>query len=184
MNFTYKIENYYPYESRVFVIYTPEDSTLDQLGGWVHVLPEDTQEQIIEKVIAQAPLYKWSMSKSTIAEQLAGIEGSGVATTPDPVTEPVAEPTAEQIQLDFTRAIQKRLNDFAKTRNYDNILSACSYVTSTIPKFAAEAQYCVEVRDLTWNKCYEILAQVQTGARPMPTFEEVEAELPVLVWPV
>lgn len=83
----------------------------------------------------------------------------------------------------YTAAIQKRLDDFARTRNYDGILSAATYATSQVPKFKAEGQYAVEARDATWAKCYEILAAVEVGSRPMPTLDELLAELPVLTWP-
>lgn len=89
----------------------------------------------------------------------------------------------EELQKQFTDAIQKHLDAFAQTRNYDNILSAATYATSVIPQFKAEGQYAVEVRDATWTKGYEILAEVLAGQRPMPTLEEVFAELPPLVWP-
>jgi len=42
-------------------------------------------------------------------------------------------PTAEQIVAQYTAAIQKRLDDFARTRDYDGILSAASYATSAVP---------------------------------------------------
>lgn len=93
-------------------------------------------------------------------------------------------PTAEQIIAGYTTEVQARLDAFAKTRGYDGILSACTYATSTVPKFKAEGQYCVDARDATWAKCYEIMAAVQSGARAMPaTFHEIEAELPALAWP-
>ena len=41
----------------------------------------------------------------------------------------------------------------------------------------------VEARDATWAKGYEILDDVLSGKRPMPTIEEVLAELPPLEWP-
>lgn len=92
-------------------------------------------------------------------------------------------PTAEQIIAQYTAGVQKRLDDFARARNYDGILSAATYATSQVPKFKAEGQYAVEARDTTWAKCYEILAAVETGSRPMPTLDELLAELPVLTWP-
>lgn len=101
---------------------------------------------------------------------------------PEPESEP--EPlTPEQIIAQYIAAVQKRLDDFAQTRNYDGILSAATYATSTVPKFKAEGQYCVEARDATWAKCYEVLAAVESGSRPMPTMDELLAELPVLTWP-
>lgn len=92
---------------------------------------------------------------------------------------------AQQLALrKATDLIQKRLDDFARTRNYDGILSAATYATSAVPKFAAEGQYAVEARDATWAKSYEILAAVEAGERPMPTDAELAAELPALAWPV
>ena len=97
--------------------------------------------------------------------------------------EPADEPSTEEIIAQYTAGVQKHLDDFAKTRNYDGILSASTYATSVVPKFKAEGQYAVEARDATWAKCYEILAAVEGGTRPMPTMEELIAELPVLTWP-
>ena len=83
----------------------------------------------------------------------------------------------------YVAEIQKRLDDFARTRNYDGILSAATYATSAAAKFKTEGQYAVEARDLTWAKGYEILAAVEAGTRPLPTLDELAAELPALVWP-
>lgn len=92
-------------------------------------------------------------------------------------------PTSEQIIAQYTAGVQQHLDTFARTRNYDDILSAATYATSQVPKFKAEGQYAVEARDTTWAKCYEILAAVEVGSRPMPTLDELLAELPVLTWP-
>lgn len=93
-------------------------------------------------------------------------------------------PDAATVIAGYVAAIQKRLDDFAHTRNYDGILSAATYATSTAPKFAAEGQYAVEARDATWAKGYEILAAVEAGQRSAPTLDELAAELPALAWPV
>lgn len=90
--------------------------------------------------------------------------------------------TFEQQMAVFEGAIQASLDAFARTRNYDGIMSACTYVTSTVPAFAAEGQRCVELRDATWQAAYALLAEVQSGARPVPTLEEVLAEMPALAW--
>lgn len=93
--------------------------------------------------------------------------------------------TPEEIQEEIIDATQKRLDDFARTRNYDGILSACTYSDSLVQKFRNEGQYCLAQRDATWAKLYEILGEVQAGLRPMPSgFVEIEAELPELIWPV
>ena len=102
------------------------------------------------------------------------------AAHPAPEPQP---PTAEEQLAAFTAAIQAHLDDFARTRNYDGILSAATYATSTVGKFRAEGQYAVEARDATWSKGYAIMDDVLAGARPMPSLAEVLDELPPLAWP-
>lgn len=92
-------------------------------------------------------------------------------------------PTTEQIIAGFVSAIQQHLDDFAKTRGYDGIMSACTYATSTVPKFKTEGQYCVQARDATWSMAYDLLDKVQAGEIDVPTEEEVFTQLPALAWP-
>ncbi len=90
----------------------------------------------------------------------------------------------EQIKAGILEAVQARLDDFARTRNYDNIMSACTYATDIDATFSAEGQYCVASRGATWRKLYEILGEVTTGIRPEPTcYADIEPELPALNWP-
>lgn len=90
----------------------------------------------------------------------------------------------QRIKPLILEAVQARLDAFAKTRNYDNILSACTYATDIDATFSAEGQYCVSVRGATWRKLYEILDEVNAGIRPEPTcYADIEPELPTLNWP-
>lgn len=90
----------------------------------------------------------------------------------------------ESTMQEIIQGTQLRLDTFAKTRNYDSILSACTYATSAVVKFKNEGQYCVNSRDSTWSVLYGILAAVQAGTRPMPkNYAEIEPELPNLTWP-
>ena len=91
----------------------------------------------------------------------------------------------QNLQNEITTATQQRLDEFARTRGYDGVLSLCTYATSANSKFKREGQYGVEVRDATWTTCYRILADAQSGQRPIPEgYAEIESELPELVWPV
>lgn len=91
---------------------------------------------------------------------------------------------SERLKADVTVRTQERLDDFARTKTYDSILSACTYATSAVERLKTEGQYCVSVRDDTWEKLYLILEEVESGDREMPeNFSEIESELPVLVWP-
>lgn len=92
------------------------------------------------------------------------------------------KPTAEEIQKMITDGVQAYMDQKAQERGYDNIHTACSYANSTDEVFKAEGTACLAWRDSVWRKCYNILDEVKAGTRPIPTLEEVIAELPVLVW--
>lgn len=95
-----------------------------------------------------------------------------------------AQEASLAFQASVINQVQQRLDSFARTRNYDGILSACTYASSTMPKFHSEGQYAVTARDATWAALYGILNDVGTGAVPMPSsYQEIEALLPSLEWP-
>ncbi|MFA5386812.1 MAG: hypothetical protein WC322_00235 [Candidatus Paceibacterota bacterium] len=119
---------------------------------------------------------EWPNTNADYLAYKQWLADGGVPLPPDPLS---PQETFSAVQ----QAVQQRLDDFAQTRGYDGILSAATYVTSTVPKFAAEGQYAVGVRDATWAACYQIMADVQSGVRPLPTVSEVLAELPPLEWP-
>ena len=89
-----------------------------------------------------------------------------------------APKTNDEIITELTAAVQAHLDAKAKEKNYDGILSLCTYATSTNPIFAAEGQASVEWRDAVWAKCYQVLGDVLAGTRPVPTKEELITELP------
>lgn len=80
---------------------------------------------------------------------------------------------------------QESLDHFARQKGYDNILTACSYATSTNASFAADGQYCVEKRDATWTKLFEIFAEMDSGTRESNiTYTTLQqGEMPDLTWP-
>lgn len=83
---------------------------------------------------------------------------------------------------EYKQAIQSRLDTFARTRGYDNIVSLCSYATSTLPQFAAEGQRGVILRDQCWSIGYTILAQAMAGEIPEPSIEYVLNQMPDMTW--
>lgn len=136
----------------------------------VTLVPQPTFDPLTQKVAEAAPALvngvwtqQWQIVALTPEEQQAA---------------------ALKVKDEIIQKTQQRLDDFAKTRNYDGILSACTYATSSVPKFQAEGQYCVDARDNTWATLYQILAEAQTGARPVPSgFADIEGDLPQLTWP-
>ena len=87
------------------------------------------------------------------------------------------------LKQSLTSAVQKHMDDTAKERNFDDILSLCTYATSAMPKFKAEGQAGVEWRDDVWLYCYAELDKVLAGERGTPTTQELIDELPVFTWP-
>lgn len=86
--------------------------------------------------------------------------------------------------VDFESDVQRRLDAFAQTKGYSSILSAASYASSKIEIYKTEGSYCVDVRDETWSKFYEIMQEIENGERsPIENFSEIESELPILAWP-
>lgn len=102
------------------------------------------------------------------------------------IPEPSIEEKIDKAYQYLDNMVERRLDSFAQEKKYANIVSACSYATSSNKTFAAEAAYCVKMRDETYAKCYElindILPKVQSGEREIPTWEEIEAQLPSLSW--
>lgn len=89
----------------------------------------------------------------------------------------------ERSIVEYTTMTQQRLDDFARSKNYDNILSATTYATDPKPEFQGEGQRAVELRSQTWDKFYEIVAEIKAGTRPIPeSYADIAADLPNLTW--
>lgn len=88
----------------------------------------------------------------------------------------------EQDQL---ASVQKRLDQFAIAKGYDNIISLCSYVNSSNQQYRIEAQYGLDKRDECWNMIYKIIDEVKTGLRPIfMGYRSISSEMPSLSWPL
>ena len=92
-------------------------------------------------------------------------------------------PTEQEITNRLIAVIQTHMDKAARSRNYDGILSLCTYTTSTDPIFSAEGQAGVVWRDACWRYSYQVLADVQAQLRTIPTPVELVAELPGMIWP-
>lgn len=141
-------------------------------GAYIQDLHPDHSDNYIE--VSDEDYSQWVMLQ-------ANAERTGLEIAPPPE---IILPTAEQIIAAVTVATQLRLDTFAQTRNYDGILSACTYANSSVPKFAAEGQCCVDARDATWSALYNIMNEVIAMTRPMPeSFADIVDDLPALAWP-
>lgn len=96
--------------------------------------------------------------------------------------QPADAPTPEQIIADLEASVQSELDRRARERNYDSIVSACSYAGALNP-FQAESIAFLSWRAACWQRCYQILADCKAGNRPIPEPAELVAELPALDLP-
>lgn len=91
-------------------------------------------------------------------------------------------PTSEEIEADLDAKFNAYLDSVARQRRYNDRFT-CAIRAGYPSAFQAEG-----VAFATWmDQCnviaYQIMAEVKSGARPVPTFEEFIAELPEMVWP-
>jgi hypothetical protein len=104
----------------------------------------------------------------------------------------------DQIIGEVDSRVHTRLEDFARTRRYssldaisryqglsdDEIASLPADEQIVVQGFRTECRYLALATARTWARLTLIMGAVLSGQRSMPSgFAEVEAELPVLVWP-
>lgn len=94
-------------------------------------------------------------------------------------TPPAPIPTAD----DYRREIQSLIDTTAQERQYDSGATLASYVNSTVPEWAAEAQTFVAWRDQVWAYARAEIGKVQSGEREHPSVEDFLDELPGFEWP-
>lgn len=160
-------------------------SSWGNISGFKHLSDEE---------LIQHGWYVWEFVEIEVDAKTEILENNSINIVGTKIVESQVKrlKTAEELADDlknkkesYTKQAQKRLDDFAKTRDYDNIFTAISYASSNNEKFKAEAQYCLDVRDETWEVLYAIFDSVESGEREIPnTFAELEQELPQLSWPI
>jgi len=145
-----------------------------------------TCDPVLERVIDEPKVYgdiviiNYRVEKKTLEEIFVTI-GLGVGSS---ITINQVSPELLNAVVVLTKdKVQKRLDEFAQTRGYDDIKSVCTYINSQIPTYLAEAQRALYLRDLTWSCLYEYLTNIQTGAIPLPaSCSDIEMILPTLTW--
>ncbi len=84
---------------------------------------------------------------------------------------------------DYANAVQVHVDATAKAREFNDGVTAATYLTSTVPRWKADAEAFVAWRDAVWTYSYGELAKVQNGQRPQPTIDAFINELPAISWP-
>ena len=79
-------------------------------------------------------------------------------------------------------SIQLHIEDVAKSGGYDSALSCASYVSSTNPEWALQANKFITWRDGVWAYCYQEFDKLKSGQRQIVSVDAFINELPVIVW--
>lgn len=79
--------------------------------------------------------------------------------------------------------VQRCMDEFAQTLDYDDFKSVKGYTTSEYPKYRAEAFRAIWLQDRIWPILYERFNGIVDGTFPIPTaWEEIQQYLPALTW--
>lgn len=113
------------------------------------------------------------------------VNGKLVDMSPDEEAEMVEfQATADLPRAeDYAAAVQAHIDATAKSREFNDGVTAATYLTSTIPRWKADAEAFVSWRDMVWAYSYGELDKVMTGQRPQPTIADFINELPAVSWP-
>jgi hypothetical protein len=79
--------------------------------------------------------------------------------------------------------IKELFNETARARGYDDIISLCSYAVSENPVYRAEALAAVAWRDAVSACMVEIIDEIKSKNRSVPTRAAFLAALPTINWP-
>jgi len=99
-------------------------------------------------------------------------------------TTPVVAPIP-LVQVDFERVVQEHLDARAHTFDFDNIFTGVSYADEpAVTKFQDEGKALRTWRSLVWEKCYDVLQDVEAGTVTLNTTQDLIDLLPDFVDPV
>jgi hypothetical protein len=154
---------------------TPDEfGTVDQT---LEVHPDNT----VHVVYTKRPL--------TLSEILRTFKVQNIK---DPMASVEAKPISEidpaTIQHVYSLAgdyISVKLDEFARTKQYNDFIHLTGYRYSAIPSFAAEAMRGYTLRDQIWANLLVYFTEVTSGAVPVPTsIADIDAVIPNLTWDV
>lgn len=82
-----------------------------------------------------------------------------------------------------TPELAKFIDSVAQQKQYADAVSCASYGSSTNSTWQTEATAFIAWRDSVYTYVIAQEALMQSGQRAVPTFDEFQTELPVIVWP-
>lgn len=87
-------------------------------------------------------------------------------------------------EAEARRIIAEHMDNVVRARGYFSIGTACAWVDSDSAIVKAQAEACVKWRDQIGDKVRQILYEIATGLRPVPTQSQLISEMPAMQWPM
>lgn len=84
---------------------------------------------------------------------------------------------------DYKNAVQSHIDNVARAKDYDSGVSLAGYKGSAVEAYAADADAFTTWRDPLWLTVFGVLADVQSGAIPQPSIDQLISMLPEPPWP-
>lgn len=139
----------------------------------VNDLPVNASDFIV------VPVDDMAINLSFLADYVYDPATSKLYLPPSPV-----ESVLEQSKASIESMIQHILDEKAQEHGYASVLTAVSYASErSVPKYQHEGVAFRSWRSKVWRHVEQINDDVKSGARIIPTKEELIAELPELVLP-
>lgn len=152
-------------------------------------LTPSLSEYITEKltIIGTSVYVSKTLVKKTITDMFTYLHDIAAVTNEEGVVSIDRSKVSTDLYLAFEDAIkaevQKKLDDFAREKGYDDLRSACTYTNSSIEVYRTESIRACELRDLTWYTLYVYFNDVVTGVRDLPvSWNDIAQNLPELTW--
>lgn len=127
------------------------------------------------------------LSDDDAATLLRGQHSEGMTISIDggvPVLVDRPAPTVKELTAANVAAISVAMEDAAKAKGYDSMLSAISYAQQPAgAPFQAEGAAFLAWRSAVWQAAFSVLAEVEAGTRALPTPAEAVAAMPALNLP-
>jgi len=83
----------------------------------------------------------------------------------------------------YTIQLQEYIDSVAQQKQYDNAISCISYANSTVQLWKDQAVAFIAWRDSVYNYVIAQEALMLSGSIAVPTFTQLQSELPVITWP-
>lgn len=150
----------------------------------VNPTPAQLPPELVEVAVAAKPAVNLGEKAVLASPTFSGVTASwSVAWDIVPMTVDELAVARQEVFLQVREEASARLDAFAQTRNYDSIVTLCSYAGSADASFAAEGQRGQVLRDQTWRALIDYEAGIDAGTIAQPTsIDEILAVLPALTW--